>query len=72
MSGSQPVTLGTSAYVAIYPYEGGGYFIDGDNSGLLSVSTSKDITAPFGTFSMILAPGGPSGNSYPTWTHNVM
>jgi hypothetical protein len=68
MSGSQPVTLGTSAYVAIYPYEGGGYFIDGDNSGLLSVSTSKDITAPFGTFSMILAPGGPSGNSYPTWT----
>jgi hypothetical protein len=67
-NGSQPQTLGVQAFVAIYPYEGGGYFVEGDNSGLLAVSTSKDITAPYGTFSITLSPGGPSGNSYPTWT----
>jgi hypothetical protein len=70
-SGSLPVTLGVGAYVAIYPYEGGEHYIDGPSAGLVSVSTSKDITQPYGQFSLILSPGGPSGTSYPTWTQII-
>jgi hypothetical protein len=66
--GSQPVTLGVGAFVAVYPYEGGAYYINGGNSGLLGLVVQKDITQAYGTFSFTLSPGGPSGQSFPTWT----
>jgi len=68
MSGNLPVSLGVGCYVAVYPYEGGSYLIEGDNAGLVGASVQKDITQPYGSFNITLAPGGPSGASFPTWT----
>ncbi len=56
--------------VDIYPYEGGKYYaISGDSGRILSAVVSKSIrTSSAGTFSLILAPGGPNGpNASPSW-----
>lgn len=53
-------------YIDIYPFEGGMYQIQ--NGPNVSISVSKNINEPFGTFSILLPPGGPLGmNTPPTW-----
>ena len=60
---------GPEAYVAVYPFEGGQYILSGNNASLLDLSVSKNIRGQVGTFSMLLAPGGPYGlNARPSWT----
>lgn len=53
-------------FIDIYPFEGGMYQIQ--NGPNVSITVSKNINEPFGTFSILLPPGGPLGmNTPPTW-----
>lgn len=58
-----------SAWVDIWPADGGAIHLSAAEAGLLHVSTSKDIWDPSsGNFQLILAPGGPWGpNASPQW-----
>jgi hypothetical protein len=71
MSSAQNAT--PRVYVDIYPYEGGKYSLSGNDAGVLSCVTHKDIreTGP-GTFRLKLAPGGPDGPNFgPSWTEII-
>lgn len=53
-------------FVEVYPIDGGQYFINGGQ--IIACSVKKALKEPGGTFSILLAPGGPYGaNSGPTW-----
>lgn len=66
MSGS--LNLAIQFSIDVYPYEGGQYTLSDSNSFLLGVNTQKNLYSPYGTFSISLSPGGPTGTTFPTWT----
>lgn len=56
-------------YVDIYPFEGGVFSIQGDSGNLLNCTTNSNVRGGYGTFTLVLAPGGPYGpNITPQWT----
>lgn len=63
------MTAFPAAYIDIWPADGGALHIASGESGVLSVSTAKDIwNTDSGSFQILLAPGGPYGpNASPQW-----
>ena len=59
--------------VDIYPQSGGKYTISGGNAGILQAVIKKNIRDDRGgTFSLLLAPGGPNGVNDPnSWTNII-
>jgi hypothetical protein len=55
-------------FVDVYPFEGGVYTIGSTNALLRSIEVDKNIRSGQGTFTLLLAPGGPFGpNARPGW-----
>ena len=66
---SQPVA-NVACSVDIYPFEGGQYTIQGGQ--VLAATISKNLYAPMGTMSVVLAPGGPRGTEdQRTWSQII-
>ena len=66
MSGS---VTGVQFQAAIYPFEGGEYILSGSNAGILQAQINTSLKGGVGSFSLVLAPGGPLGTNFrPTWT----
>ncbi len=55
--------------VEIYPFEGGKYVLDG--SSLIECIVEKRIGDPVGTANILLAPGGPNGQGFPSWAQII-
>jgi len=69
MSFSSSFLTAPQLFISVYPFEGGNYFINGNNGTVLRAQVSKNIRGQVGTFALTLAPGGPNGpNNRPTWT----
>lgn len=69
MSFSSSFLTAPQLFISVYPFEGGNYFINGNNGTVLRAQVSKNIRGQVGTFTLTLAPGGPNGpNNRPTWT----
>lgn len=66
-----PAFAGESCTIEVYPFEGGKYTLQGGR--IVSCVVQKSIVGDArGTFTIVLAPGGPQGpESVPTWSQVV-
>jgi len=55
--------------IDIYPYEGGLYTLNGAQ--VLECKTDQNLRTAGGAASIVLAPGGPTGQGFPSWSQVI-